>query len=84
MKTIKRYWHYLMCTVSRKYRLTHVQHVDELPPWTQRRMRRECEEMDGRGWNSSEDMMRDLLQEIDAEIRILRLERLGSHAELFG
>lgn len=67
MKTIKLYWHYLMCTVSRKYRLTHVQHVDELPPWTQRRMRRECEEMDGRGWTSAEDMMRDLLQEIDGE-----------------
>ena len=65
MKTLKLYWHYLMCTVSRKYRLRHVQHVDELPPWTQRRMRRECEEMDGRSWTSVEEMFRDLEKEFE-------------------
>lgn len=67
MNTIKRYWHYLMCTVSRKYRLTHVQHVDELPPWTQRRMRRECEEMDPHVYSSADELFDSLDREIESE-----------------
>ena len=59
--------HRFLCNVSSRYRVTHCQHIDELPKRIQRRIFAECEEMDPRSWNSSEEMMRDLLAEIDAE-----------------
>ena len=61
--------HSLLCNVSRRYRVSHCQHIDELPKRIQRRIFAECEEMDPRSWNSTEEMMRDLLAEIDEEER---------------
>ena len=59
--------HNLLCTVSRRYRVTHCDSVDDLPPWYSRRLRENCREMDPRSWSSAEDMMRDLMAEIDEE-----------------
>ena len=61
--------HSLLCNVSRRYRVSHCQHIDELPKRIQRRIFAECEEMDPRSWNSTEEMMHDLLAEIDEEER---------------
>ena len=68
--------HNLLCTVSRRYRVTHCDSVDDLPPWYSRQLRENCREMDPRSWSSAEDMMRDLMSEIDEE------ERLGKSAGL--
>ena len=59
--------HMLMCNVSRRYRARHCHHVDELPMRIQRRLLASIQEEDPRTWNSAEDMMHDLLQEIDEE-----------------
>jgi len=59
--------HTILCNVSRRYRVTHCQHVDELPMRIQRRIRKSCEEMDPRSWDSVDDFMRDLIREIDEE-----------------
>ena len=59
--------HNLFCRVSRKYRATHVRHVDELPPRMQRKLREECREMDPRSWDTAESFMRDLEEECASE-----------------
>ena len=59
--------HNLLCNVSRRYRVKHCQHVDELPMRIQRKLLASGQEMDPRSWNSVEDFMRDLNQEIDEE-----------------
>lgn len=61
--------HKFLCNVSSRYRVTHCQHVDELPKRIQRRIFAECAEMDPRSWPDSESFMRDLLAEIDEEER---------------
>ena len=61
--------HNLLCTVSRRYRVTHCDSVDDLPPWCSRRLRENCREMDPRSWSNAADMMRDLMAEIDEEDR---------------
>lgn len=62
--------HNLLCNVSRRYRVTHCDSVDDLPPRYRRRLRESCREMDGRSWDNADDFMRDLLAEIDAEERV--------------
>lgn len=59
--------HRLLCNVSRRYRVTHIHHVDELPLRIQRDLRNSCKEIDPRSWNNTNDFMRDLVQECDAE-----------------
>ena len=59
--------HRLLCNVSRRYRATHIHHVDELPLRIQRDLRNSCKEIDSRSWNNANDFMRDLVQECDAE-----------------
>ena len=59
--------HNIFCRVSRRYRVTHVRHVDELPVRTQRKLREECREMDPRSWKTPESFMRDLEEECAAE-----------------
>lgn len=66
-RNMPRMIHNLLCNVSRRYRAAHCQHVDELPRRIQRRLLKECEEMDPRSWSSVEDMMRDLEAECAAE-----------------
>lgn len=61
--------HNLLCNVSRRYRVTHCDSVDDLPPRYSRKLRESCREMDGRSWSNAHDMMRDLLAEIDGEER---------------
>ena len=62
--------HNLLCNVSRRYRVTHCDSVDDLPPRYSRRLRESCRETEGRSWSNAHDMMRDLLAEIDAEERV--------------
>ena len=59
--------HMLMCNVSRRYRATHCQHVDELPMRIQRKLLASIEEEDPRSWNTVENFMRDLEREVDEE-----------------
>ena len=59
--------HNLLCTVSRRYRVAHCRHVDELPPRMSRKLREECREMDPRSWDNVDDFMRDLLRECNDE-----------------
>ena len=61
--------HNLLCTVSRRYRVKHCRHVDELPPRMSRRLYRECTEMDPRSWDSVDDFMRDLIRECEEDDR---------------
>lgn len=62
--------HNLLCNVSRRYRVTHCDSVDDLPPRYSRKLRESCREMDPRSWDNVDDFMRDLLAEIDAEDRV--------------
>ena len=59
--------HDILCTVSRRYRATHCDGVDDLPRWYSRKLREGCRELDGRGWRSAADMAHDLDAELDAE-----------------
>lgn len=59
--------HNILCTISRRYRVTHCDSVDDLPPRYSRKLRESCREVDARSWTSAKDMMRDVLAEIDAE-----------------
>lgn len=67
---MKKLFHNILCTVSRRYRAAHCQHVDELPPRMSRRLRDECRKMDPRTWNSARDMMDDLLRECRESVMI--------------
>lgn len=62
-----RIMHRFLCNVSRRYRATHVHHVDELPGRIQRDLRDKCGDIDPRSWSNANDFMRDLIQECDAE-----------------
>ena len=59
--------HKLLCNVSRKYRATHVRHVDELPGRFQRRLKESCREVDPRSWDTAESFMHDLEAECASE-----------------
>ena len=61
--------HNLLCTVSRRYRVAHCQHVDELPPRMSRRLYKECTEMDPRSFATAEEMFDTLLKEYEEEDR---------------
>jgi len=52
--------HTILCNVSRRYRSTHCQNVDELPVRIQRRLLKSCQETDPRSWSDARQMMNDL------------------------
>ena len=65
---MSRLMHNILCTLSRRYRMSHCRHVDELPPRMSRRLYKESmADVDPRSWGSVEDFMRDLECECDAE-----------------
>ena len=64
--------HNLLCNVSRRYRVKHCQHVDELPMRIQRKLLASCQEEDPRTWDSVEAMFADLDRELDEEERAER------------
>lgn len=59
--------HTLLCAVSRRYRVAHCRHVDELPDAMSARLREECRELDPRSWSSVDDFMRDLVADCQSE-----------------
>ena len=59
--------HNMLCTVSRRYRVAHCRHVDELPPRMSRRLREECREMDPRSWDNVKDFMHDLIRDCEED-----------------
>ena len=61
--------HNLLCTVSRRYRVAHCRHVDELPPRMSRRLREECREIDPRSWRTVDGFMRDLISDCEEDDR---------------
>lgn len=75
--------HNLLCAVSRRYRVTHCRHVDELPPRMSKRLREECRELDPRAWDNAENFMRDLIRECkedDARAECPAVRPLGKAA----
>lgn len=66
---MKRLMHNLLCTISRRYRLAHCRHVDELPPHISRRLREECREIDPRVAHSGAEMWQMLEEEWRKEDR---------------
>lgn len=66
---MKRLMHNLLCTISRRYRLAHCRHVDELPPHISRRLREECREIDPRVFHSAAEMMAAFEKEWEEEDR---------------
>ena len=59
--------HRVLCNVSRRYRVAHCQHVDELPRRIQRKLLESCREVDPRMWDTPEEMFADLDRELDEE-----------------
>lgn len=56
--------HNLLCTVSRRYRVAHCRHVDELPPRMSRRLHEECRSsIDPKAYHSAEEMWSDMERE---------------------
>lgn len=66
---MKRLMHNLLCTISRRYRLAHCRHVDELPPHISRRLREECREIDPCVAHSGAEMWQMLEEEWRKEDR---------------
>lgn len=66
---MKRLMHNLLCTISRRYRLAHCRHVDELPPHISRRLREECREIAPRVAHSGAEMWQMLEEEWRKEDR---------------
>lgn len=73
-----RIMHNLLCTISRRYRVAHCRHVDELPPRMSKRLRDECSELDPRSWETAKDMIEDLRREYEEEDRAETASRRGS------
>lgn len=67
--------HNLLCTLSRRYRVAHCHHVDELPPRMSRRLREECRDIAPRSWDNVDDFMRDLVRECEEEERAEAVSR---------
>lgn len=61
--------HNLLCTVSRRYRLAHCRHVDELPPRMSRSLREDCRELCPRSYGSFAEMRADFEREWAEEDR---------------
>lgn len=67
---MKRAIHNLLCTVSRRYRIAHCRHVDELPPHMSRRLFKECmESIEPKSYADFGEMLADMEREWDAEDR---------------
>ena len=69
--------HNLLCTLSRRYRVAHCRHVDELPPRMSRRLREECRDIDPVGYKSAADMWAAMEREWDEEDRAEAAESHG-------
>lgn len=63
--------HNLLCTLSRRYRVAHCRHVDELPPRMSRRLYRECMEGIDRSkvYHDVHEMFADMEREWEEEDR---------------
>lgn len=62
--------HDLLCTVSRRYRVAHCRHVDELPPRMSRRLREECmSDIDPTPYKSAAEMWAAMEREWEEEDR---------------
>lgn len=61
--------HNLLCTVSRRYRMAHCRHVDELPPRMSRKLREECRELCPKSYATFAEMMADFEREWAEEDR---------------
>ena len=59
--------HRVLCNVSRRYRVAHCLHVDELPRRIQRKLLESCREVDPRMWDNVDDFFRDLDKECAEE-----------------
>lgn len=55
--------HNLMSTLSRRYRMAHCRHVDELPPHMSQKLREECKEMCPKSYDTFDNMMADFERE---------------------
>ncbi len=80
---MKRLMHNLLCTISRRYRLAHCRHVDELPPHISRRLREECREIDPHVAHSGAEMWQMLEEEWrreDEESKVSTSRRFGKAA----
>ena len=60
--------HNLLCTVSRRYRLAHCRHVDELPPRMSRSLREDCRELCPRSYGTFAEMRADFERECVSEV----------------
>lgn len=62
--------HNLLCAVSRRYRVTHCRHVDELPPRMSKRLREECmADIDPTPYKSAAEMWAAMEREWEEEDR---------------
>ena len=62
--------HNLLCTVSRRYRVTHCHHVDELPPRMSKRLYDECmSDIDPKSYASFDEMWSAMEREWEEEDR---------------
>ena len=62
--------HNLLCTVSRRYRVAHCRHVDELPPRMSRRLYKECtESLSPKSYATFDEMLADMEREWAEEDR---------------